>query len=251
MDKKRAAIILAAGMGTRLRPLTETDHKCMTKVCGTPIILQALSTLRQCQFDEVIVVIGYLADRLMQQIEEFDLDIKITFAENVMYDQTSTVYSLWKGMERLGQYDELYVIEGDVFFEQAVLERLIHSAGETATVLEPYNERLEGTFVELDRDGYVADWRHKSEQPEGYFLCDKFKTVNLHKFSKRFIQDVLQNEISENKMPAVMNQPIEKIMRKIVGAHPNIIYGEVLHGEKWWEIDDTNDLHIAENIFQK
>lgn len=251
MGKKRIAIILAAGMGTRLRPLTETDHKCMTKVCGTPIVLQALLTLQQCQFDEVIVVIGYLADRLMQQIQEFDLDIKITFVENAMFDQTNTIYSLWKGMERLGQYDELYIIEGDVFFERAVLERLIHSAGENATVLEPYNERLEGTFVELDSDGYVVDWRHKSEQPEGYSLCNKFKTVNIHKLSKKFVQDILQKEISENRMPTVMNKPIEKIMRRIVTAHPDIIYGEVLHGEKWWEIDDTDDLHIAETIFQR
>ena len=164
MERKKTAIILAAGLGSRLMPLTKTDHKCMTKVCGTPIIYNALKNLENQKFDEAIIVVGYLREQLKNQITEFDLNMMITFAENNIYDQTNTIYSLKKGLEKVAEYDELYVIEGDVFFEKAVLDRLIYSDYENATILEPYNEKLDGTFVEVGIDGFVYDWRHKSDQ---------------------------------------------------------------------------------------
>ena len=62
----RKAVILAAGMGTRLRPLTDSEHKCMTKVCGVPIIKQTLMNLAKNRFEEVVIVVGYLRDKLME-----------------------------------------------------------------------------------------------------------------------------------------------------------------------------------------
>ena len=251
MDKKRAAVILAAGMGTRLRPLTDSEHKCMTKVCGTPIILQTLSVLKKYQIEEAVIVVGYLRERLQQQIKEFGIDGKINFAINEIYEQTNTGYSLKKGMEKLDKYDELYVIEGDVFFEEKVLERLVYSLKENATILEPNNDMLDGTFVECNDSGYVVDWRHKSEQQEGYVLWDKFKTVNLHKFSREFAVELLWPKLEDCERPECRKLPIEKIMREIVTSQPKAIYGEVLRGEKWWEIDDVDDLKTAERLFGK
>lgn len=250
MERKKTAIILAAGLGSRLMPLTKTDHKCMTKVCGTPIIYNALKNLENQKFDEAIIVVGYLREQLKNQITEFDLNMMITFAENNIYDQTNTIYSLKKGLEKVAEYDELYVIEGDVFFEKAVLDRLIYSDYENATILEPYNEKLDGTFVEVGIDGFVYDWRHKSDQEKGYLLQDKYKTVNLHKFSKRFVENQLIGIIDEVLSDDGMKKPIEKVMKKIVEQKKDIIKGEILNGEKWYEIDDVNDLKIAEKIFK-
>lgn len=250
MERKKTAIILAAGLGSRLMPLTKTDHKCMTKVCGTPIIYNALKNLENQKFDEAIIVVGYLREQLKNQITEFDLNMKITFAENNIYDQTNTIYSLKKGLEKVAEYDELYVIEGDVFFEKAVLDRLIYSDYENATILEPYNEKLDGTFVEVGTDGFVYDWRHKSDQEKGYLLQNKFKTVNLHKFSKCFVENQLIGIIDEVLSDDGIKKPIEKVMKKIVEQKKDIIKGEILNGEKWYEIDDVNDLKIAEKIFK-
>ena len=117
----RKAVILAAGMGTRLRPLTDSEHKCMTKVCGVPIIKQTLMNLAKNRFEEVVIVVGYLRDKLMEEIKEMDCCLKILFAENGIYDQTNTTYSLKLGLETVGEFEELFVIEGDVFFEDAVI----------------------------------------------------------------------------------------------------------------------------------
>jgi hypothetical protein len=154
-------------------------------------------------------------------------------------------------MEKLREFDELYLIEGDVFFEQSVLRRLIESVSGNATVLEPYNDRLEGTFVQLGTDGYVKDWRHKSDQEEGYDITDKYKTVNLHKFSSNFVEEILKPELKQFIEDTDGKEPIEKLMRRIVLSEPNAMKGEVLSGEKWCEIDDESDLKLAETVFKR
>lgn len=247
MNNKKA-IILAAGLGSRLKPLTEKEHKCMTKVCGTPIIYNTLKNLEKSGFSEVIIVVGYLREMLMKQISDFNISIKITFAENNLYDQTNTIFSLQRGLEKLTPCDEVYIIEGDVFFDNTVLARLINSDAENATILEPYNEKLEGSFAELS-EKYVCDWRHRSDQEESYVITDKFKTVNLHKFSYNFVIETLEKALSAKIESDGLKTPIEKAMRLIVNNSNKIIAGEVLNGEKWYEIDDVNDLKIAEDIF--
>lgn len=251
MECKKVAIILAAGLGSRLMPLTQTEHKCMTKVCGTPIIYNTLINLERQHFNEVIIVGGYLREQLKKQIFGFDLPLKITFANNEIYNQTNTTFSLKKGIEKLQEYDELYVIEADVFFDKEVLDRLVFSKCENATILEPYNEKLEGTFVEVDKNNFVTDWRHKSEQYEGYILEDKYKTVNLHKFSKTFVTSDLIPSIDFVLKENGMKKPIEAVMKVIVENHPSLIAAEILNGEKWYEIDDMHDLSVAEEIFKE
>lgn len=248
MDRK--AIILVAGMGTRLKPLTNVEHKCMTKVCGVPIIKNTLIELEKNGFSEVILVVGYLKERLEQQIRQFALNLKITFVENPIYDKTNTVYSLKKGLEKVSVFDELYVIEGDVFFEDKVLQKLIQEKCKNATVLEKYNSKLEGTFAEINAEQCVVDWRHKSEQEDGYRLEDKYKTVNLHKFSFDFVEKILKREMIEFIGEKGCNQPFEKVMRKIVKKNISIMQGVILQGEKWYEIDDLQDLKVAEKIFE-
>lgn len=245
----KKAIILVAGMGTRLRPLTDSEHKCMTKVCGTPIIKQTLQNLKYSGFDEVIIVVGYLRDKLIAEIKGMECGLKLSFIENDIYDQTNTLYSLKLGLDQVHDFRDLYVIEGDVIFENAVLERLINSEAENATILEKYNEKLEGTFVELNELGDVVDWRHKSDQEKGYELRDKYKTVNLHKFSEDFVTKILVPELYSYIEKNGKDRPLEKLMKCIVNEHPAFIHGEILNHEKWYEIDDINDLRIAERLF--
>lgn len=245
----RKAIILAAGLGSRLRPLTNTEHKCMTKICGTPIIYNALKMLDKNSFDEVIIVVGYLREKLQKQILAMDINVPIKFAVNDIYDKTNTVYSLQKGLEAAREYDEMYIIEGDVFFEESVLAKLIVEKEKNATVLERYRPDLEGSFVELDCKKYVIDWRHKTTQGTDYQLENKYKTVNLHKFSKEFMKKIFEPALNDFVLKNGYNNPIEYLFRTIVADNEKLIKGEVLKGENWYEIDDMHDLRKAEEIF--
>lgn len=249
---KNIAIILAAGLGSRLKPLTETEHKCMTKVRGVPIIQRTLENLKDCGFEEAIIVVGYLHKKLIQQIKDMRLQMDIKFVINPFYDKSNTILSLDYGLKSINSsYEYLYIIEGDVVFEKHTLERAVNSEYENLSILEPYNENLEGTFVELNDKHEIVDWRHKSDQDKNYVIMDKYKTVNIHKFSSAFVKKCLMPEVESYIEKNGVTQPMEKVMKNIVVTDNDPIYGEILHGEKWYEVDDLNDLHKAEEVMRK
>ncbi len=246
----RKAMILIAGMGTRLKPLTLQNHKCLTEVNGVPILENALNNLSAVGVSQVVLVVGYLKEQIKDKIGDCFANMSVIYAENDIYNQTNTVYSLQKGLEILKDYDELLLLEGDVFFKKTILDDLISLDADDATVLEPYNDMLDGTFAELNLKGFVTDWTHKSMRSEDYVVSDKYKTVNIHKFSYAFIRDYLCPAIKAVEEERGIKQPLENVMQVIVNRNPDLIKGLVLDGQKWFEVDDLHDLEIAEKIFE-
>lgn len=249
MTKK--AIILVAGMGTRLKPLTLSNHKCLTKVNGTPILFNALDNLKNIGIEETLLVVGYLSNAIKETVGESYNGMKISYAENSLYAQTNTSYSLLLGLQNLGGYDTLLILEGDVFFEKSLIYRLLTDPRDNATVLERYRPDLDGSFVEKDHDGYVIDWTHKSMREEGYTLEDKYKTVNIHRFGKIFVDLHLYPALMQSCSEKQGKEPIENVMRDIVRNNHRAIYGVMTEGSRWYEIDDLKDLAEAERIFKE
>lgn len=245
----KKAIILVAGKGTRLQPRTLSTHKCLTEVNGTPILKNALTMLDKEGISEVVLVVGYLADQIRETMGSRFGSMDLTYVENSIYDKTNTSCSLLLGVQAVHDFDELYILEGDVFFSQEVFDRLKNEAAGDATVLEPYNDKLDGTFATINGAEYVTDWCHKSMRPEGYTLEDKFKTVNIHKFSSAFVAGTLLPALEKSNAEKDGKDPLENVMMGIVRQAPDAVKGVVLRGEKWFEIDDSNDLAEAEKIF--
>ncbi len=248
MSKK--AIILVAGMGTRLKPLTLTTHKCLTKVNGIAILHNSLQRLKTIGVMEVVLVVGYLGEEIKRDIGTEYNGMKILYVENEQFTNTNTSYSLVKGLDALKEYDELFILEGDVFFEESLLTKIDGDEHNNTTLVETYDPRLDGTFVEIGEDGFIKDWTHKSMREEGYTLEDKYKTINIHKFSKGFVDYTLYPAAKKVCDDTYGKAPLENIMRDIVRDDGSIIYGLLSNGSKWFEIDDENDLNIAEEIFK-
>ena len=244
----REAIILVAGMGTRLRPLTDTNHKCLTEVNGVPILLNALKVLNNNKFSRVILVVGYLREQIKEVIGDAYQNMKIEYAVNSIYSKTNTSYSLELGLEKITGENEVYIFEGDVMFEEKLLEDLIQFPEENVTVLEKYSNMLDGTFVTLDDKNRITAWTHKSKRPVGYTLTDKYKTVNIHKFTGRFVEDTLKPYVKQIAAQSNGTEPLETLMDKIV-RDKKCLTGLILSGQKWFEVDDLNDLRQAEIIF--
>lgn len=250
MISKRKAIILVAGMGTRLKPLTLSNHKCLTEVNGTPILMNTLQILNDCGFEQVTLVVGYLKELVQERIGTHFGGMDIAYVENDIYNQTNTSWSLQLGLSHMSDYEELYVIEGDVFFEKKLMDDLIKFPSNVATVLEKYHPDLEGTFVALSTENTVIDWTHKSHQTQDYMVEDKYKTVNIHKFDKHFVDQFLKMYLQANIDEYKGGEPFENVMETLVHENPELVTGFVLNGQKWFEIDDTADLARAEEIFK-
>lgn len=245
---KKEAIILVAGMGTRLKPLTENNHKCLTEVHGVPILINTLEILSQNNFSKVILVVGYLQELIRRRIGDSYRNMKIEYAVNEKYEQTNTSYSLKLGLDKYSGQSELFIFEGDVFFEEALLENFINMEEQNATVLEKYNTLLDGTFVTLDSSAIVAAWTHKSKRPKDYTLEDKYKTVNIHKFDNLFVKQILYPYVEKVVENTDGKEPLETVMDNIVRDGGKIA-GFILSGQRWFEIDDLVDLQHAEKVF--
>ena len=103
MAAVRGAVILAAGMGTRLRPITETMPKCMTEVNGRPILLNALSAMNRYGIEEVTVVVGYCGRAIIDAVGERFGGISVNYLWNEIYAETNSMYSAWLARSVLEQ----------------------------------------------------------------------------------------------------------------------------------------------------
>lgn len=110
------AIILAAGMGTRMRPLTDQQPKCMVAVCGEPMIERQIRFLRDIGIEQIILVSGYKADRLEYLVDKYP---GVIIVPNPIYDTCNNIYSMYVAQSYFG---DSYVLEGDVYLQSNCLE---------------------------------------------------------------------------------------------------------------------------------
>lgn len=242
------AIILVAGMGTRLKPLTDKEHKCLTKVNGKEIIFNALEKLNDLGIKETILVVGYLADQVKKRIGDSFGNMKIKYIINDIYDKTNTSESLWRAVKKLNS-DDILILEGDVFFDSNMLKQLTNDKRSDLTVVEKYKPTLDGSFVDVKND-IVIDWIHKKQRASDFVIETKYKTVNIHKFSKSFCEKTLIPILKKHVEERNGTEPIEFVMKDIVTNTNSEIGAFEVGNIKWFEIDDVNDLAIAEKIFK-
>ena len=118
------AMILAAGMGKRLKHLTENNTKCMVKVNGVSMIERALKILDKKQFSRIVIVVGYEGQKLIDFIAELEIDTSIEYVWNTDYEKTNNIYSLSLAKKYLCQEDTI-LLESDLVFEEKVIDMLL------------------------------------------------------------------------------------------------------------------------------
>lgn len=140
------AIILAAGMGKRLKDLTSNATKCMVEVNGVTMIERMLSQLDALQLNKIIMVVGYESKKLMEYVQTLPISTKIEFVDNDVYYKTNNIYSLYLAREYLTQDDTL-LLESDLIFEDAVLQRLIQNPYPSLALVAKFESWMDGTVV--------------------------------------------------------------------------------------------------------
>ena len=241
------AIILAAGMGKRLKQLTNNNTKCMVKVNGVTMIERMLSQLDKLNLSNKTVVVGYKGKELQEYISTLNIKTKINYVENEIYDKTNNIYSLYLARHCLLQEDTL-LLESDLIFEDSVLEKIVNDPYPSLALVAKYESWMDGTVVTLDEENNITRFLDKKafkfEDIQNYY-----KTVNIYKFSKEFSTSHYVPFLEAYSKALGDNEYYEQVLKVITLLDKPEIKATKLGNESWYEIDDLQDLDIAESIF--
>ena len=241
------AIILAAGMGKRLKELTSDNTKCMVKVNGVTLIERMLRQIERQNVSRIVIVTGYEGQKLKEYIDTLAIGTPVKFIDNPIYDKTNNIYSLALASEELCEEDTL-LFESDLIFEDSVLDELVNDSRDTLALVDKYESWMDGTCVKLSDDdtieAFVPGKKILFEEIPEYY-----KTVNIYKFSKAFSQKYYVPFLKAYEKALGENEYYEQVLRVITMLDEPVIRAKRLTGQKWYEIDDIQDLDIAESIF--
>lgn len=243
-------MILAAGMGKRLKDLTKDNTKCMVKVNGVSLIERMLSQLDRLNLSRIVIVVGYKGDLLKGYIQGLGVKTPITYVENPIYDQTNNIYSLFLARDYLCQADTL-LLESDLIFEDTVLNEIINDPRDSLALVDKYESWMDGTVVRLRSDDSIYDFT-SSRKMDFSNSWKYYKTVNIYKFSKKFSEYTYVPFLEAYCQALGRNEYYEQVLKVITMLEDPGIYAKRLPaGSKWYEIDDAQDLDIAQSIFAK
>ena len=241
------AIILAAGMGKRLKELTQNNTKCMVQVNGVSLIDRLLHQLDGRKLSRVVIVVGYEGQKLMDYIGTLDIQTPIVYVNNPIYDKTNNIYSLALAKDWLCQEDTL-LFESDLIFEDEVIDLLVNDQRDTLALVDRYESWMDGTCVKLSEDDSIVEFvpgkRFKFEERDEYY-----KTVNIYKFSRHFSQTHYVPFLEAYSSALGNNEYYEQVLRVIAMLDDPGIKAKRLNGQMWYEIDDIQDLDIASSMF--
>lgn len=241
------AVILAAGMGRRLGELTKENTKCMVRVNGVTLIERMLRQLERQHLSRIVIVIGYEGRKLMEYIDGLGIVTPVVYVDNAIYDKTNNIYSLSLAKEFLRRDDTL-LLESDLIFEDSIIEELINDPCDTLALVDRYESWMDGTCMQLDQEGriraFISHKNFKYSESANYF-----KTVNIYKFSREFSNTCYIPFLEAYLMALGNNEYYEQVLKVITVLDEPRIRAKRLHGQMWYEIDDIQDLDIAESLF--
>lgn len=243
------AIILAAGYGNRMRPLTDNEHKTLMKVANSTIIDRIIEALLANDVSDIIVALGYRSAEMQQYLLNRYANIcRFTFIQNDRYRETNNIHTLALVFEECEIDDDIILIESDLIFENAVIERAIRSPHPTVALVDRYRSGMDGTVVALAGDR-VVNVIPPHLQGRDFDFTDKFKTLNIYKFARDFCQRDFKKILTYYARTIDDNCYYELILGLLIYMHRENIYAENVDGLSWAEVDDPNDLRLAEFKF--
>lgn len=241
------AIILAAGMGRRLGEFTRNNTKCMVEVNGVRLIDRLLTQLSTLSLEKVVIVTGYEGAKLQAYVGTSYRGVPIEYVHNPVYNKTNNIYSLALAREQL-QADDTLLIESDLIFEDSLFRMILDCPDPNVALVAKYESWMDGTMVRIDDERNIVNFIPK----KAFKYSDTdfyYKTVNIYKFSRAFSTNHYVPFLDAYLRVLGNNEYYEQVLRVITLIDNSNIKALPLNGQKWYEIDDVQDLRIAETIF--
>ena len=241
------AIILAAGMGKRLGEYTKNNTKCMVPVNGVPLIDRVLNQLSSLKLSRVVIVVGYEGQKLIDYIGNEYNGLKIEYIFNSIYDKTNNIYSLALAKDKM-QEDDTLLLESDLIFDDRLFALVVDNPCPNLALVAKYEAWMDGTMVQIDDERNIVNFVPKEafrhEQADSYY-----KTVNIYKLSKEFSANRYVPFLEAYMKAIGNNEYYENVLRILSFLDCKDLKALPITDEKWYEIDDKQDLDIAEALF--
>ena len=236
----RTAVLLAAGTGSRLKPLTDDAPKCLSEVSGVTILERLVQSLCEHGFTRLVIVVGYLDHRVRAFLDEGNDELEIEFVINPRYATTNNLYSLW--LARLTIDEPCLLLESDVVFDSSLLLEMLQPNRMAVSRMRPW---MNGTTVTVDTAQHVTAFQFANANATGEIM---HKTVNMYSFSRdtwrRFVQR-LSSHVSAGRV----NEYYETVLAEMLRDGSIAMDAVPFDKGRWYEIDTLEDLQEAELMF--
>jgi choline kinase len=236
------AIILAAGIATRLRPLTDFIPKCLLDVGGTTILGRALANLKDHGLTDVILVTGYREEQIHRFVRDNIAGIRVEFLSNSLYETTNNIYSLWMTQD-LMQGHGMLLLDSDIIFDGRIIDRLFQSGHDDClavkTGLALGQEEIK---VRVDTSGGILQIG-KEIRPQDALG----ESIGIEKFGSTFVQRLFAELDTMVRVEKKVGAFYEAAFQRVIdaGRRPFIVDTGSL---ACIEIDTTEDLESARGL---
>ena len=229
---------MAAGTGSRLRPLTLDAPKCLTIVAGKSILQRLLDTFRTHGINKLIIATGYLEQRVREYLNEHASDMTIEYVFNPDYQTTNNIYSLW--LTRLAINEPFVLIESDLVFDTEMFQDMVQPGRIAVSETLPW---MNGTTLSLNDNNIVSTF-YMSANPS---QSQHYKTVNICSLGLEDwykVLDKLDYYISTKNL----NSYYEVVLSDLVANKTLMLEAVMFEKNRWYEIDTLEDLHAADQL---
>ncbi len=245
------ALMLAAGMGKRLGKYTNNNTKCMVEVAGKKLIDRAIEAVREAGINKMIVVVGYKGQALIDYINSNygDGKTEFVFIDNKDYATSNNIYSFYMAKDHIVK-DDTILMESDLIYDKSLIKNIINVRHKNVAAIAKYKSWMDGTVVTCDKNGYITQFIDKADMNYDY-INDYYKTVNVYKLSKEFCKNVYLPFLEAYMKAYGLNSYYETTLKVVAHLARTQLYGFEIGDMPWYEIDDAQDLDIANVMFSK
>jgi len=236
----KTALLLAAGMGSRLSPLTDSTPKCLVEVNRIPILERLMRCLRSHGFTRLFIVTGHLSEVIEDYLGSRYAGIDIVYIASPLYKTTNNIYSLWLAGKEIDE--PFLLIESDLVFQPELLTPMLHSDRIAVSKMLPW---MNGTTVTLNGSKQLEAICLGAESRNN---TSHYKTVNIYNFSRntwKLIQERLDQYISAGKVDGYYEEVFAEMVAEGAISFAPVFFDPAC----WYEIDTLADLSAAEKMF--
>lgn len=235
-------------MGKRLGKYTKDNTKCMLPVNGEKLIDRTLTILSHLNIKKVTIVIGYKGENLKNYIgDKYQEDLDIEYINNPIYDKTNNIYSLSLAEDKMIE-DDTVLFESDLIYEEDIVRKLIENPWPNLALVAKWEYWMDGTVVKIDQENNILSFISK-DIFDFHKTDEYYKTINIYKFSKEFAKEKYIPFLNAYCKALGNYEYYEQVLKVLTFLNRTDLKALPIANEKWYEIDDVQDLDIAETIF--